>query len=33
MQHTMAGPFLQPVDWQGLGLMDYPDIIKEPMDL
>lgn len=25
--------FREPVDWKGLGLTDYPDIIKKPMDL
>jgi len=25
--------FLEPVDWEGLGLFDYPEIIKKPMDL
>ena len=25
--------FRDPVDWQGLNLMDYPLIIKKPMDL
>ena len=29
----MAWPFLKPVDVQGLGLMDYFQIIKKPMDL
>ena len=28
-----AGPFLEPVDYKGLGLLDYPTIIKHPMDL
>jgi len=28
-----ADPFLQPVDWKGFGLTDYPDIIKNPMDV
>lgn len=28
-----VGPFLEPVDVVGLGLTDYYDIIKEPMDL
>lgn len=23
----------EPVDWEGFGLMDYPEIIKNPMDL
>ena len=25
--------FLEPVDWKGLGLTDYPAVIKKPMDL
>jgi hypothetical protein len=25
--------FLEPVDWKGLGLTDYPQIVKHPMDL
>ena len=25
--------FRQPVDWKGLGLEDYPIVIKKPMDL
>lgn len=25
--------FLEPVDWKGLGLTDYPIVIKQPMDL
>lgn len=25
--------FREPVDWQGLNLMDYPLIVKRPMDL
>lgn len=28
-----AFPFLEPVDYIGLGLMDYPIFIKHPMDL
>lgn len=27
------GPFIDPVDWKGLGLDDYPKIVKKPMDL
>lgn len=27
-----AQPFLNPVDWQELGLHDYPTIVKTPMD-
>jgi len=30
---TECEPFLEPVDWQMYGLTDYPDIIKNPMDL
>ena len=30
-QHAEA--FLQPVDWRALELLDYPEIIKNPMDL
>lgn len=26
-------PFQMPVDWQALNLVDYPVIIKTPMDL
>lgn len=25
--------FRHPVDWQAMGLSDYPDIVKHPMDL
>uniref|UniRef100_A0A7S2WIF9 Bromo domain-containing protein n=1 Tax=Eucampia antarctica TaxID=49252 RepID=A0A7S2WIF9_9STRA len=28
-----AEPFREAVDWKGLGLFDYPQIIKKPMDL
>lgn len=28
-----ADPFRKPVDWKALGLFDYPQIIKKPMDL
>ncbi|KAL7549835.1 hypothetical protein ACHAWF_013091 [Thalassiosira exigua] len=28
-----AEPFRDPVDWQSLGLFDYPQVIKKPMDL
>ncbi|CAB9525499.1 Bromodomain testis-specific protein [Seminavis robusta] len=27
------GPFREPVDWRGLGLDDYPKIVKKMMDL
>lgn len=29
----MAEPFRYPVDYKGLGLFDYPILIKKPMDL
>jgi hypothetical protein len=28
-----AAPFVEPVDWRGLGLVDYPTVVKTPMDL
>ncbi|KAI0314993.1 Bromodomain-containing protein, partial [Amylostereum chailletii] len=31
-QYTVQ-PFAEPVDWQRLGIPDYPKIIKKPMDL
>lgn len=30
---TDAEPFREPVGWKELGLFDYPEIIKKPMDL
>lgn len=30
---NMAFDFLEPVDWEGLGLLDYPKIISHPMDI
>eukprot|EP00291_Cryptomonas_curvata_P007663 CAMPEP_0172197782 /NCGR_PEP_ID=MMETSP1050-20130122/27682_1 /TAXON_ID=233186 /ORGANISM="Cryptomonas curvata, Strain CCAP979/52" /LENGTH=332 /DNA_ID=CAMNT_0012874449 /DNA_START=186 /DNA_END=1183 /DNA_ORIENTATION=+ len=33
MEHESAQPFLQPVDAQGLGLDDYCEKVKEPIDL
>ena len=33
MDMPQAGAFLEPVDWKTLGLTDYPQIIKHPMDL
>ncbi len=33
MAKPEAEPFNEPVDWQGLGLPDYPQIIKRPMDM
>ena len=32
-RHPDSYEFRHPVDYQGLGLPDYPDIIKVPMDL
>lgn len=32
-KHPCAHPFLEPVDVEGLGLHDYYDIVKEPMDI
>jgi len=32
-KHKDAQDFLEPVDWKGLGIPDYPTIIKRPMDL
>ena len=31
--HTTKEPFRVPVDWKGMGLFDYPTLIKKPMDL
>lgn len=28
-----AAPFMEPVDWKGLDLQDYPKIVKKPIDL
>jgi hypothetical protein len=33
IQRPDAEPFRSPVDWKALGLYDYPQIIKKPMDL
>ncbi|CAL8100581.1 unnamed protein product [Orchesella dallaii] len=32
-RHEHSGPFLQPVDAEALGLANYNDIVKHPMDL
>ena len=32
-QHQMAAPFRKPLDWQSIGLTNYPEVIKNPMDL
>jgi len=29
----LPAPFREPVDWKNLGLLDYPSIVKHPMDL
>ncbi len=28
-----AGPFVEPVNWREWGLLDYPKVVKTPMDL
>ena len=33
MSRPDAAPFLEPVDWRGLDLYDYPEIIQKMMDL
>ncbi|OQR96181.1 hypothetical protein THRCLA_07361, partial [Thraustotheca clavata] len=33
MSHTQATPFLLPVDFEAMGLADYPTVVKRPMDL
>jgi hypothetical protein len=33
MRNPETQPFLEPVNWESLGLHDYPQIIKRPMDL
>jgi hypothetical protein len=30
---TITEPFREPVDWENIGLLDYPEIVKQPMDL
>mmetsp|Transcript_1994 Transcript_1994/g.4469 ORF Transcript_1994/g.4469 Transcript_1994/m.4469 type:complete len:1083 (+) Transcript_1994:861-4109(+) len=32
MNHKCSGPFLEPVDYEALGLPDYPEIVADPMD-
>lgn len=32
-RHPDAGPFRTPMPWEELGFDDYPDIVKNPMDL
>lgn len=31
--YDISEPFKEPVDWLKLGLLDYPEIVKTPMDL
>jgi hypothetical protein len=33
MSRRESFAFREPVDWKGLGLTDYLDIVKKPMDL
>lgn len=33
MARADCGPFLEPVDWRGLELYDYPQVVKKMMDL
>lgn len=33
IEQEEVAPFLEPVDWEALGLPEYPEIIKKPMDL
>lgn len=33
MSRPDTGPFLEPVDWRGLELFDYPEIVTKMMDL
>ena len=33
MGHKDADPFLNPVDWKNMNLLDYPKVVKTPMDL
>jgi len=33
IQRSDTEPFRIPVDWKGMGLFDYPTLIKKPMDL
>ena len=32
-RNPICEPFLEPVNWRELGLDDYPDVVKRPMDL
>lgn len=31
--HSSPFTLLQPVPWEALGLTDYPEVVKKPMDL
>lgn len=33
IQKNDSGPFREPVDWKGLELYDYPEIVTHMMDL
>lgn len=33
MSRAESEAFREPVDWKGMGLLDYPEIVKVPMDL
>jgi hypothetical protein len=33
LSHKDSEPFREPVDWRGLGLLDYLDHVEKPMDL
>jgi len=33
MDNPQTVEFRQPVDWKALGLLDYPTVVTQPMDL
>lgn len=33
LDHSDSNDFREPVDWKGMGLTDYPQVVKNPMDL
>jgi hypothetical protein len=33
LDHSDSHDFREPVDWKGMGLTDYPLVVKHPMDL
>ena len=33
MKRSQGVHFSKPVEWKKMGLLDYPKLIKEPMDL